>query len=399
MRVHGCMDELGGRRITSVRQYRQPMFSAIGQEKIRESFSKHRANSDVSADEYVRARHIALGESVAGHERVYLDTRYWIILRDAVVGRSNDERAKQLLEALRWSVHNKRQICPISDTVFLELLKQSDLGTRRETARMIDELSGGVTLIPQFDRVATEIAHFLYSQTERDLYPLDRLVWSRLSYVLGIQHPTNPIFGTAEQCVVQKAFVDHMWDLSLTEMMDVIASGSPPEMDYQALARKLNHGAAAHVRFIESFAQTYDAEIRGSLSVFMSHARQVVERVVAEASKVSVPLPGDEPLAYEAQLLDFFCDKVRRKEVALALRTSHIGALCHAAVRWDKRRQLTGNDIHDFHHAAAAVGYCDVFLTEKPLKTLLEQGHMQLTKDFSCRIISSLDEAVAWATA
>lgn len=53
----------------------------------------------MSVDEYVRARHVALGESVVARERVYLDTRYWIIFRDAVMGRGNDERAKQLLEA------------------------------------------------------------------------------------------------------------------------------------------------------------------------------------------------------------------------------------------------------------------------------------------------------------
>lgn len=97
--------------------------------------------------------------------------------------------------------------------------------------------------------------------------------------------------------------------------------------------------------------------------------------------------------------LDFFYKKIMKKEVAIALRTLYIGALCHAAVRWDQRRKLTGNDLFDFHHAEAAIAYCDVFLTEKPLETLLKQSHMKLTNDFSCLVISSLAEAAIWAGA
>ena len=97
------------------------------------------------------------------------------------------------------------------------------------------------------------------------------------------------------------------------------------------------------------------------------------------------------------QLYNFFCAAIEKKEVALALRTLHIGALCHAAVRWDKKRKLTANDLYDFHHAEAAVAYCDVFLTENPLRTLLKQRHLQIDQDFSCRIISSRAEAAKWA--
>lgn len=57
----------------------------------------------------------------------------------------------------------------------------------------------------------------------------------------------------------------------------------------------------------------------------------------------------------------------------------HIYAACHAAVRWDQKRKLSGNDLFDFQHAQAAMGYCDVFLTEKPLSALLSQNHLRLS--------------------
>jgi hypothetical protein len=50
--------------------------------------------------------------------------------------------------------------CPISEAVFVELLKQSDAGSHLHSARIIDELSLGLALVPGQVRMATERAHF-----------------------------------------------------------------------------------------------------------------------------------------------------------------------------------------------------------------------------------------------
>lgn len=86
-------------------------------------------------------------------------------------------------------------------------------------------------------------------------------------------------------------------------------------------------------------------------------------------------------------------EKMRFTRFAKSVRTLHITACCHAAVRWDQKRKLTGNDFIDFHHAAAAVGYCNQFLTENPLKTLLGQKHIGLGSQFPCKVVSSVADA------
>lgn len=369
----------------------------MDKDAIRTSFDRHRANPNVSTEEYVREYRIKLGESVMTRERVYLDLRYWIILRDVVLGRTTDKSSVAVLTGLRNRVQIKRSICPISESVFLELLKQADIDTRRATAKLIDELSEGVTLLPYPERVATEIAHFLHSIGASELHPLHNLVWSKLSYVLGVQHPTNPHFTESEQRVIQKAFFDVMWLYSLTEMVDLLGDEVPPTIDHDVLADRLNESSAQHADAMKSFPHVYKSEIRGSLSLFMTVAREVLESITTRASGSTIQVSELEKLEHEKQLLDFFYKKIIEKEVAIALRTLHIGALCHAAVRWDQQRKLTGNDLYDFHHAEAAIAYCDVFLTEKPLETLLQQSHMKLTNDFSCRVISSLAEAAIWA--
>ena len=93
----------------------------------------------------------------------------------------------------------------------------------------------------------------------------------------------------------------------------------------------------------------------------MSVAREVLEEINRKATGQRVRRTEDESREHEIHLLKCFSKGIETKEVALALRTLHIGALCHAAIRWDKKRELTGRELHDFHHAEAAVGYCECF--------------------------------------
>lgn len=366
--------------------------------KLKESFDRHRASPEISIDQYVRARQLAFAELVLARQRVYLDKKYWILMREVAMGRDAPETAHALLAGLRRRVRSRSAICPISESLFMELMKQSDLETRRTTASLIDELSEGVTLIPQPARVATEVAHFIHSQAGQSVYPIENLVWSKLSYVLGVQHPVSAAFDPAEMRVIQKAFFDHMWECSLVEMIDLLADATPPAFDYDRLAEKLNAGSALHAGEIASFQQVYSAEIRGSLSVAAPVARQVLEQFAAGGAAALAEMSEPERRDHEQQLLEYFCGAIKQKEVAVALRTLHIGALCHAAVRWDKRRKLTGNDLFDFHHAEAAVGYCSVFLTDGPLHTMLQQRHMKIGEYFPCKVISSPEEAASHIT-
>lgn len=71
-----------------------------------------------------------------------------------------------------------------------------------------------------------------------------------------------------------------------------------------------------------------------------------------------------------------------------------IHAGLHAAVRWDKKQRYQDNDMHDFRHAAAALGYCDYFFTEKRLCHLVTQDLLKYDILFNCRTLWKLDEVV-----
>lgn len=355
------------------------------------------SRSDVPVEDHLRDLRIKLGESVVQRERVYLDKRYWILLRDIELGRSTNLDTITILNFLKKGVFEKRLVCPISDAVFFELLKQSDPSTRLATAGLIDQLSEGVTLAPQHERIATEVAHWVYSLAGYSVYPLEALVWLRLSYVLGVIHPHIDALSRVDQNNTQKVFVDHMWNIPLIKLIEILKDSSPSSLDHSSIAENLNNGIARHATQIKSFNQVYLDEFYGALSLAAPIACEVIEALaIKQLGPTAIPSPAQREQCTN-QIFNLMCASISKPETYLAMRTLHISALCHAAVRWNKGHRLTGNDLYDFQHAAAALAYCNVFLTEGPLHTLLIQNHLHIKDAYDCRIISSLSEAAKWA--
>lgn len=367
----------------------------MDESKILSSFENHTSEPDVSIREYIRNRKIELGKRVTRHKLIYLDMRFWIILREVLLGRRSDPESVSFLDNIRLHVRKQKVICPISSSVFIELLKQQDIETRRKTAELIDELSLGVTFAPEQERIGTELAHFFYSYDERNsIYPLKWLIWSKLGYVLGVVIPTKTGLDQGQELAFQKVCFDQIWDSSLTETIDSLSDAPLPVSDFDGLASKLNIESAKHASKIKNFKQLYLREIRGGLSLYMSVARKILEDIFERCNGITPIITEAERKEHDRELLSFFVKAFKRTEISKLLPTLHIHALCHASVCWDKTRKLKGNDLFDFDHAATAVPYCDVFLTERPLQKLMEQKHLKINQDFDCKIISSVSEAV-----
>src|SRR5258706_2627185 len=147
---------------------------------------------EFSINEYVRDRGIELAKTLDSRRAIYLDLRFWIIARNVNLGRNTDAASIDFLNLLRTQVHAGQIFCPISETVFGELMKQSDVVTRIATVELIDELSLGVALVLEPQRVTRELEHFLLpAPSTGSRNPVHWLVWTKLCYVLGVFHPTK----------------------------------------------------------------------------------------------------------------------------------------------------------------------------------------------------------------
>lgn len=357
---------------------------------------EHLASPDVSLGEHVQRRQHELGDALQSRRAIYLDQKFWIILRDVAAGERSAPDEIALLELLKEEVASGAAFCPISESTFVELFKQEDAATRAATAQLIDELSLGVSLIAYDERIVLELEHFIYAKGgKQDLIPIHRTVWSKLSYVLGQIHPTETGFDRVMEQALQKAFFDHMWTISLSEMAQVMADPMPPDMAFDRLAGQLNMGNVEHAHELKSFQKTYAIELRGTLNLIAPIAACIVSDMAERAVGRSMPREGREWNDLVRQWEVFLFEAFKNDEVKNALRTLHIGTCLHAAFRWDKAQRFEANDFYDFHHAAAALGYCDVFLTEHDLRAIVTARHIALDVRYGCGVASNFKEALA----
>ncbi|WP_291512534.1 hypothetical protein [Abyssibacter sp.] len=314
--------------------------------------------------------------------KVYLDVRFWILLRGAMLKLSSNEVPARLLAMLRQLVRSGAVICPISETVFIELMKQSDRRTRTATASLIDELSGGVSLVPFADRVRQELCNHVYTCAGApSLAPVDHLVWTKVTSVFGEFHPSSTGFGPDDELALQKAFYDHQWKMTLMDVVAMLDQKGWPDMQLEVTARNLNRGKVANSQDARSIERLIYIEFYGGLCLF----RQDLARLVAEVeARGWSGWDADANSDSEAQAFS---------KLKGALPTLHVHSCCHAGFRWDTNRKLNGNDLLDFHHATAAIAYCDLLLTEKSLAHFVSQSHLGLGDSFGCRATHDPKEA------
>ena len=97
-----------------------------------------------SLDSYIKEKKLSLGTKISSHKKIYLDTKFWVQIRDSRMGRSTNPNITQLAEFLLDAAKTERLICPISADILSEILKQKDPKTLRSSISVVDALSRGV---------------------------------------------------------------------------------------------------------------------------------------------------------------------------------------------------------------------------------------------------------------
>jgi hypothetical protein len=362
----------------------------------------HRTTPHISIDQYVKNRQVVLGRSLDNRTSIYLDINFWIILRDVAAGTSADRGNVELLQLLRELVTAGRVFCPISESIFLELMKQSDSSSRLKCASLIDELSLGVTLIPHNTRMATELARFIHlsCHDDEDLHPLRHLVWTKLTNVLGVTHPAPSQLDAPAALAMQKSFFDHMWSIRLKSIVELVGDSLPSENDHFAgLAARLNDGASQHAAGLRSFAQAYIDELSGTIDACGDMIMEIVSDIAEKAAVTSPPAGSVEWKDAQRKWKNLIFLALKKGPTRQQLRSMHIAAALHAAFRWDKPRRLTGNDIYDFQHASAALAHCHAFFTEHALCSMITANHVALDRLYDCHVVTEVPGAIEYLKA
>jgi hypothetical protein len=224
------------------------------------------------------------------------------------------------------------------------------------------------------------------------VHPLEDLVWSKLSYVMGFLHPHGTPFDPATELAMQKAFFDHMWNMDMCQIIDAIGDHPLPVQPFDVLARQINELNAQHMEELRTFPQVYDREIHGMLDVFINVAVDVVEQMVISEYGPRAPLAPEQRKKQERKLHNLLFAGLKKERTKKALPTLDILATLNASIRCNKKQQLKPNDFLDFQHATAALGYCDAFFTERSLRGQITASHVRLDEKYVCKVIATPED-------
>lgn len=366
--------------------------------KFVHTFDKHKDEPAKTLDSYLKEKKIELGSWVNKRRKIYLDTKFWLLLRNSYLGRARSSDQHDLLHVLKSGVNTGALICPISNDVFVEVIKQTDEVTLRATVTLIDELSLGVCLVSEDERRQTEALHFVRScMLPNDcLYDVGDFIWTKVAYINGMQVPYNNAFSVAENRLIQKAFLDQMWSISLLDMIGGIGLerllNYPHTPDFSGL---LNQEKDAYLMEAATFRKIFLTE----LAYILKREETMFDEMFAylfEKENGQAPLHEEvTSLGAGSKFGNLVYEAFKQEKVAKRLPTLEIEAGIHAQLIYDKTRKYKPNDLHDVGHAIAALPYCDCFFTEKNLRELVIKKNLGYDRKYDCAVASSVRNAVS----
>ncbi|MBU0555817.1 MAG: hypothetical protein KKD64_03575 [Alphaproteobacteria bacterium] len=357
------------------------------------SIEQHLANPHVSIEAHIGHRCQELAADLVTRRPIYLDFRFWVIAREVRAGIRNDPFERKLVHHLERLARQGKIFCPISATTFVELMKIGDDLRRRATLDVIEELSHGVSLMPEPDRVEDELETIFRVALTSKPTALRR-VWTRLAYVMGNFHVSDNRFPPDVELAIQKAFFDHVWERPLSE---VAASIDRAEFDMSgemaSLAEKLNEGNRIHQSEMTSFEAVLGTETRGVSEI----AEPIFGQLVARLGDFRSDQARSEQ---SVRIATNFVQAILSGEHRNKLPTIHVHASLQALFRWEYRsKKITGNDLFDFGHAAAALGYCDAFFTEAGITRAIAHPRINLGTLYGCFVTNDVEQALGYLQA
>lgn len=364
--------------------------------RIVNTFDKHLYEPEKSVGAYIKEKKLELGSSLLGLKKIYLDTKYWVMMRDAKLGRAENKKQIQLLEMSEVLAASGEYIFPISEDVFAEIIKQTDPVTFMMTVDLIDKFSKGVSLISGDERVRLELFHFLEYHCGSPVHSLQELVWTKVAYNLGFVTPDNKNIPEDTNTLIQKVFFDQLWSTTLGEMFDTMhKNGGIRVPSTLSGDEKLNIGKFEHMDENRTFDQMFQSELAGMVDSYKPEFKDLMAYMFEKHTGSPPKLSELENSQSEQLIANMIYNLFKHKKIIDELPSFRIYPGLHAAVRWDKKQKYQANDLHDFRHAVAALPYCDFFFTEKRLCHLITQNMLRYDKLFNCMTLWKLNDVVA----
>ena len=366
--------------------------------KFTNTFEFHKNNPEQAPHDYYKSLRLKLSEQVLDKKIIYLDTKFWVLMRKGLLDPIDYPLESKLLKLAIELSSQGECIFPISKDVFLEVIKQTDEKTLKATAELIDRLSQGISSISSEERIKLELLHYWYSITGKHAYRTDQLVWTKLSFLMEELKFEISEISKEDNRILQKSFMDQRWSISLKKIISVILESGGMKSDlHLKIADKLNDGKFKHADEAKSFNQMFLNEVGGIIDEYRDDLADMISYIYSQETGLTETEDEFKQHRNETKKLmgNAIYNIFRLNKVTVEMPFINILSSLYAAVRWDKQQKFQDNDFYDFRHATTALPYCDYFFTEKRLMHLLTQKSLSFDKLYECEIQSNVNKVIA----
>jgi len=348
----------------------------------------------MSIEDYSEQFKIELGEIVLKRHRIYLDTKYWIFMRDASLGKATTVQTN-IYKKLKDLIKKEFTICPLSPHIFEELMNIGDKEKRLNMARVMDELSQQICFISPLNIAGQELLTFVRNcQAKVEGKPLfnpAKYVFTKVAFVTGELYPT--VEGIPDEQIndIRIQSFDNLSKFTLIEMLKTIKSDFP-QRNSENLIAQLNKGKDDNQDW-KSFHEVFMHEIAGILDI----AKEEIEKlcIYLYANDGGSVTPEDVQQTECVRLLsNLIYQAFDQNKINEELPYFHINASLHAFIRYNKRQRFKKDTLIDFSHAAWALPYCDVFFTERRLHDWICGNSLNLDKLYGTQVLWREEEVL-----
>ncbi len=338
---------------------------------------------------------IKIGDMVLNKYQIYLDTKYWIFMRDASLGKASLVQTA-IYEKLKDLVQKEVAICPLSPHVFQELMNIRNKEKRLNMAQVMDELSQQVCFISPLNIVGQELLSFVRNSQARaegksPFNPI-KYVFTKVAFLLGEFYPAVEGIPDEQMNNIRISFFDHFSKFTLVEMLKTIKSDFPL-WNRDNLIAKLNQGKDENQDW-KTFHEVFMHEIAGVLDIAKPEIEKLWIYLYQNDAGGSVSTEALRESKSVELLSNLIYNAFAQKKINKELPFFHINANLHAFLRYNKSQRFKENDLIDFSHAAWALPYCDVLLTEKRLHDWICSKPLKLNETYGSKVLWNEEDAL-----
>jgi len=354
--------------------------------RVREYAEKHRIALTVTPEEYLAQKQGELARKLEGKNLIYLDTKHWVNLCRVVVHSPQflpiyDE----ILGLLRLLRRKDCICCPVSSPLFEELMKQTDRATRLATAKMMDELSGGVCVRSWLDLVQFEFAKHVHrtlrgGDVEAGAFP----AWTKAGFWAGDHTVGFPELSMDDNALMEKVHIDLRWEMTFEECQSIPEWIPTPDMFTVAWVQESNQVKACQT------------ESKLSFNKLVRQRRRQLFAALKDPFVLMLPalcrgLPGS-PAEHVATILD----PIYEGRNPNALPFLEIVAGLDAAIALESTRKVQVNDMLDYLHAAQALPYCDALFCDNYMAQKMRNKPLEFGRIFDTEVGSRPEEIACY---